>query len=409
MIFFQKHLPALDFLEDLEQFIPFRTDILLERMLPQLDASDRPAFRSLRRLLADRFHYEYHVVLESLKNDFVPFDPDRETLAEPDYSREELQTRRTRLSTSLRDILQTGNYRELTPEQLTECLRMQPVGGLSVHVDTRDFDGFHVYYRGIRKRQETAGKYFFFRKRNRSMMFLNRVFVIAKFKEEHGGQVLIKMFKDVAVENIKIIAPKVRLGMPVFDRLKIGGSVIGSLIAPVSKLIFAFTLSWVYFFVILGGLLLAAFKGMMSFLNSRNKYMQRFSSSLYYRNLSNNNAAITTLLDAAENQELKEMLLGYFLLYLHRERTMTMQELDAAVEQWIAVQFGHRLNFEVDDAVRKLVQKGIVSVSREISHSSDSADGHEVYQALGLAESLRRLDTDWDHFNNYNHCSQDKV
>jgi hypothetical protein len=202
------------------------------------------------------------------------------------------------------------------------------------------------------------------------------------------------MFKDIPVENIKVIAPKVKLGLPVFARVKIGGSVAGSLFTTLWKLFFAFTLSWIYFCVILGGLLFAAFKGTMSFLNSRTKYMQLYSSSLYYRNLSNNNAALTTLLDAAETQEVKETLLGYFILYVNRDRDMTLEQLDEAAERWITEQFGHNFDFEVCDAVRKLVDKELVVEKKQPS-------GQLAYRICELPEALGRLDKTWDDFNTF--------
>ena len=392
---FRPRIVTPTFLEDREHFLPIRVDVLMEHLLrdEQFNETERENLCILRRLLADRFHYEYHATLESLKSDFVPFDPDCETLAEPEYTDEQLQEMRYRLYDSIREVLHIGNYREMTPEQFAECLELQPIGGLSVHVDTGDFDQFHVYYRGVRQSEETE-RILFFWKRSRPVVSLNRVFVIARFKPEYEGRVLIKMFKDIPVENIKVIAPKVKLGMPIFARVKIGGSVAGSLIAPLSKLVFAFTMSWIYFLVILSGLLIAAFKGMMSFLNSRTKYMQVYSSSLYYRNLSNNTAALTTLLDAAETQEVKETLLGYCILYLNRDRDMTIEELDEATERWIDEKFGHRFDFEVNDAIRKLVGK-------EIARKTELSPGQFGYRVCALPDALEQLDKAWDEFNTF--------
>ncbi|MDR1494197.1 MAG: DUF3754 domain-containing protein [Planctomycetaceae bacterium] len=361
---FRQPTTAPEFLESREQFLPFRAEILLERMLrdSRLNDEERQLLSRLRQTLSEKFHAEYHTLLESLKQDFVPFDPDCETLAEPEYSAEELQTIQLRLYANIRRVLQIGNYRELTREQLEECLELQPIGGLSVSVDVDDFDEFHVYYRGIRK-QEEVEKVLFFLKRTRWITLLKRVFVIARFKQKYGGRLLMKMFKDVPVENIKIIAPKVKLKMPVFDRVKIGGSVLGSLITPLSKLIFAFTFSWIYFFVILIGLTIAAVKGILSFLNSKTKYMHRFSSNLYFSNLSNNGAALTTLLDAAEEQEVKETLLSYYILLVSPNCELTLQELDANTENWLEEQFHHCLDFEVNDAVRKLSEKNFIEIS----------------------------------------------
>ncbi len=392
----------LDFLENREHFIPFRVDVLLERMLQeeQFDEERRRHFRSLKRLLADRFHYEFREVLEDVKNDFIPFDPDRETLCEPTHTEDELHEIRLRLYTGIRQLLRIGNYLELTSEQLLECLKLQPIGGLSVHVDTDDFDEFHVYYRGIRHRTETS-RFLFFWDHSRPVTSLNRVFVVARFKRECGGQIMIKMFKDVAVENIKIIAPKVKLGMPFFDRIKIGGTVLGSLATTVYKLVVAVTLSPILFAIVLGGLLLAAFKGIMSFLNSRTKYLHVFSSSLYYRNLSNNKAALTTLVDAAEEQEVKETLLGYFTL-LMAGREMTLEEIDETAEKWIEERFGHRLDFEVDDAVRKLWEKELLVTAREESDPDEPGKGRMLFRSRGIKDALQRLDKAWDGYNTFN-------
>ncbi|MDR1385951.1 MAG: DUF3754 domain-containing protein [Planctomycetaceae bacterium] len=362
--FFRRPSNAPEFLEDREQFLPFRAEILLERMLqdPLLNDKECRQLSDLHQTLVTNFHAEYHTLLESLKRDFVPFDPDCETLSEPEYSVEELQTIQLRLYANIRRVLQIGNYRELTREQLKECLALQPVGGLSISVDTDNFDEFHVYYRGIRKQEETEN-FLFFLKRTRWVTLLKRVFVMARFKQKFDERLLIKMFKDIPIENIKIIAPKVKLGMPIFDRVKIGGSVLGSLFTPISKLVFAFTFSWIYFWVILTGLVIAAVKGILSFLNSKTKYMHRFSSNLYFSNLSNNGAALTTLLDAAEEQEVKETLLSYYILYVSPNRELTLQELDQNTENWLEKQFHHCLDFEVNDAVRKLAEKNFLEIS----------------------------------------------
>lgn len=389
----------LGFLETREQFIPYRIDILLDRMLKsgRLQKSQRRDLSMFRQMLADRFHYEFHATLESLKNDFAPFDPDRETMAEPDYDEAALRRRRKRLYVRILELLKASNYSELTPQQLDECLKLQPMGGLSVHVDTDDFDEFHVFYRGIRQ-EEKIERFLFFWSFSRTVRLMKRVFVLARFREDRGGRVLLKMFKDVAVENLKIVAPKVKLGMPIFDRIKIGGSVLGSLVAPISKLIFALTLSWFYFLMILGGLVIAAVKGVLSFMNSRTKYMQVYSSSLYFCNLSNNKSAITALVDAAEDQEIKEILLAYYILYTS-EQALTERQLDEATEHWIEEHFdGYRFDFEVDDALRKLREKEILIV--DVAQSDQGAQ-HETYRVYDLPEALRRLDRSWDAVHSF--------
>jgi len=148
-------------------------------------------------------------------------------------------------------------------------------------------------------------------------------------------------------------------------------------------------LSWWLFAVILSSLVVAAFRGVFSFLNSRTKYLHVFSSSLYYLSVSNNEAALTTLIDTAEEQELKESLLAYFMLFVLRNRQLTIQQLDEAVEHWLLEQFEFDVDFEVDDAMDKLKKFGLIASQGPID---------KVYD---LPTVLRRLDEAWDNFFPY--------
>jgi len=395
--------PSLAFLEEREHFIPLEVDTLMNKMLEdkRLTPEQVSQFREIRRLFALFLHFRYRKKLESLKRNFVPFDPDRDTLDDlDDLAQEELDEKCSRLCKEVRLLLKRCNFREMTEEQLDTCLEQQPVSGLSVYVNKQNFSEFGVFYRGKRKEILAEKRFFFFRWYHHTTVF-SRVFVLARLskakeaKTAKTNRVLAKMFKDISVENLKIIVPEVRLGMPVFARLKIGGTFLTALATPVSKMLFALVLSWWLFIVVASGLAMAAFKGIMSFLNSKTKYLQLFSSKLYYCTVSNNKAALTSLIDTAEDQELKEALLAYFMLFVLRDRDLTMEQLDEAVEDWLKTQFGLDIDFEVDDAVRKLEEKDVFVLRGQI---------HKVYD---LPSTMRQLDKAWDEFFSYNRSDTD--
>ena len=383
--------PSLQFLEQREHFVPFRVDVLMERILAddRLSAESRLQFQELRKLLAARFHFEYYEVLESLKRDFVPFDPDRDTVERPESVNTDLDEKLLRLYKGVKFLLERCNFVEMSSEQLDACLELQPIGGLSVFVDKRDFSKFDVFFRGIHKK-DVPKRWLFFFQRTRKTTVFSRVFIIARMNEENSGRFFAKMFKDVSVENLKIIVPKVRLGMPIFDRLKIGGTVFGSLATTIYKAFFALIFSWWLFAIVMSSLVIATFKGILSFLSSRTKYLHVFSSSLYFLSVSNNEAALTSLVDAAEEQDLKEALLAYYMLFVLRNRNLTKEQLDKSVESWLIGQLGWNTDFEVDDAVRKLEEKGL----------SISQGG--IFKVYDLPSALRRLDKSWDEFFTYN-------
>ena len=395
--------PLLAFLEEREHFIPIEVDVLMDRMLADKRLSPEQAsqFRELRRLFALFLHFRYHSQLESLKRNFLPFDPDCDTLDVSDsFAQEKLDAKCSRLCEDVKLLLQRCNFIEMTEEQLDACLDKQPVSGLFVHVDKRNFSEVGVFYRGKRQEVLTEKRFFFFRWKYSTTVF-SRVFVLARLSKENEAnaaentRVLAKMFKDISVENLKVIIPEVRLKMPVFARLKIGSTFLTALATPISKIVFAFVLSWWLFVVAASGLAIAAFRGITSFLNNKTKYMQLFSSKLYYCTVSNNKAALTSLIDAAEDQELKEVLLAYFMLFVRRDCDFTLEALDEAIEDWLKEQFGLDIDFEVDDAIRKLKEQDVFVVQ------------NQILKVYGLPSTMRRLDKAWNKFFAYDKSDVD--
>jgi len=240
----------------------------------------------------------------------------------------------------------------------------------------------------------------------------SRVAILVRRRQARKGKrpardvVLMKLFKDIVLEDLKMTSPEVRVQMKLFDKVKVGGTVVGGLVTPILKLLTAAITSWIAFVVILGGFAAAFFKGVFSFLTSKTKYMQTLSSSLYYKNLANNVSALTRLVDAAEAEEVKELLLAYYILYSERDRDYTMEELDARVEAWLKEQFDLPLvDFEVDDAVRKLVDKDLIEVREQ---PADDGTPRRVLKALDLPVALDRLDKWWDdYFSPNGGCRQE--
>ncbi len=377
--------PNLDFLNAREHFLPVRFEVIWNTLLaePGFTEGEWHDLETLAHMLREHYHHDYHAELLDLKAAFAPFNPDRETVWEPEFSPEAEAACREHLIRGVRRLLDVSNYRVLREDEFNECLKLQPFGGLAVTVDTHAFQEFHVYYRGVRMTQKTD-TIFYFWKQTRDVRELKRVFVLAQYKETYGHKMLAKLFRDVPVENLKIIAPEVRLSLPVFDRFKIGGTVFGGIFASLYKLIAAAAFSWWLFLSFLIFFCIALVKGVLGFFNSRTKCLQVYSSSLYHQNLSNNVGAVNALVDQAEDQEVKEAFLAYAFLYMHRDERLTEPELDARIERWLETRFHFAMDFEVDDALRKLREKKLAETEIE-------ADDRVIYRVPDLPAALARL------------------
>jgi hypothetical protein len=118
--------------------------------------------------------------------------------------------------------------------------------------------------------------------------------------------------------------------------------------------------------------------------------MKSLSENLYFRNLDNDAGVFHHLLDAAEEEEVKEAVLAYHFLR-NAERPLTAEELDGRIEGWFADKWDATFDFEVDDGVGKLRRLELVE-----------EDGQGRLSAVTLDEAKRRLDETWDNLFTYN-------
>jgi hypothetical protein len=117
--------------------------------------------------------------------------------------------------------------------------------------------------------------------------------------------------------------------------------------------------------------------------------MKALSDNLYFKNLDNNMGVFYHLIDAAEEEEVKEAVLAYSFL-LTAKKSLTKKELDRRIENWLAEKWNCHIDFEIGDAVNKLERLGLIRY--------DADDLH----CLPLNDAKRQLDSIWDNFFQYN-------
>jgi len=135
------------------------------------------------------------------------------------------------------------------------------------------------------------------------------------------------------------------------------------------------------------------FKVFAKYKNTKEKHQARLMKTLYFHNLDNNGGVFDFLVNEAEEEECKEIILAYYFLLAERNASglpFTREELDDRIEEWMQEKFGVAMDFEVGDAVRKLEEKGIL----------EQKDGR--YSVPSIRKTLETLDGLWDNFFPYN-------
>ena len=112
--------------------------------------------------------------------------------------------------------------------------------------------------------------------------------------------------------------------------------------------------------------------------------MKALSDNLYFKNLDNNSGVFHTLIDAAEEEDCKEAILAYTFLLQAPTEGLTDEQIDQQIEQWFKDKYDCELDFDVADALEKLVRMELVNYSG--TH----------YTPRPMNEAVKVLDEYWD-------------
>jgi hypothetical protein len=403
-----------------ERFIPFRRSSVVEMCADEVPEGERESFQAFAELLESLVHQEFRTRLEVLKDTYHPFNPDTDTRTITELSPADRQAAGERLVDELTALAEDANFERISAEDLGRAFDEESLMKVRLEADFDDFEQVVFYRRGVRTREEEV-KHLLVRRRTIEFTNYGKVLVYVKFKdadhfESRGkdvdalsftpGSTIIKLFQDVPRADLEMLFPNARVRMRLFDKLLIGvPAVVSGVVVVVTKLVATLIPVLLLLGFWLGvrrepveldqgqlvalGAALAAVGGFLvrqytKFKNRKIQFMKALSESLYFRNLDNDAGVFHHLLDAAEEEEVKEAVLAYHFLR-SAEHPLTPAELDRRIEDWFVQRWDATFDFEVDDGVAKL---------RRLRLIDDG--GQERLSAVSLDEAKRRLDQTWD-------------
>ena len=379
-----------------EHFIPFRVSDLLQLCL---DADEMPSqhkrrFEKICVLLTRYYHLTFHRKLSALKDSYAPFNPDSDTLPIEQFSESALRDKQSQLRDVLVDVVIAANFKPVRQEDLDKALEEESLFNIRLNVDFDDFDQILFYRRGESIGNGEVRKWYSWKTTPIQFTNYERVLIYVKFKEQayfdargktelffKPGTTMLKLFRNIPKADLEMLFPNTEVAMRVQDKIMIGvpAAVSGAMVL-VTKLgstilllsaMFAFWLGWrdepvfidqaalIALGVGMASLGAYLWKQFSAFRNRKIRFMKVLADNLYFKNLDNNAGVFHRLVDAAEEAESKEAMLAYFFLVTVDE-AMTEKQLDERIEQWLSSYGGTKVDFEVDDAVNKLVDLGLV-------------------------------------------------
>ena len=223
-------------------------------------------------------------------------------------------------------------------------------------------------------------------------MLLEKIGLSKPSEEEEDPSIYIKMFKNIPLADSELVLPFKRPAIKSFDLTLLILTGFGGIFAMIRAINSKGTLA----FALMAALLGLFVRLIMGYIRTLQKYNARMISELYDKNLDNDTGVLQYLIDSIEEQEYKEAMLAYYMLWLQGQ-PMREDDLDAAVESFLQQHFyGIEIDFEVDDALDKVLIKEDLSESHHIPLVQQFEHGGETwYQALPIDHALQVIEDRW--------------
>ncbi|MCA9174201.1 MAG: DUF3754 domain-containing protein [Planctomycetales bacterium] len=403
-----------------ECFIPIRKSELVRLLAKQAELSpqERDEFLSVCKVLDATLHFEYQGQLDQLKDVYAAFNPDIDTRTLRQYTPAELEDLSPRVFDAFVFLLNRANYQRLSREEIQNVVGAATDWGVRLQVDFEVFDRLEVFVRGDIVGQRT-------RRRLRNLYRLEtvdvdiyqRLIVVFRLRESgddsrrarrassdspatdarsfHERPVFVKLFKNIPKQDVDMLLPGARIKLTLLDRGKIALPTLSGLVVATIKIVKGAVLAAMFggitgiiaFTTFVAGTIGYGLKSFFGYLRTKDKYQLNLTKNLYYQNLDNNAGVLFRLLDEAEEQECREAVLAYYLLWRRAgDQGWSQDELDQHAERFLLEQAGlDRVDFETHDAVSKLLRLGI-------AYQDESGRLHALSADLAIAQ----LDRSWD-------------
>jgi len=358
--------------------IPLTKEEILAQFIPLLNADDVGNAKKFFMLIKNQIHFEFHQMIEELDQSYEPFNPNK-------FNENYLEkTDSSELSKHLKNALTKANYKQLEQSELNEALQAASLFKIRLYVDFSDYKNVVLFTRGENIRKEEVYLFGRFFKREVEFNNYDSVVMFLHLKDEIidatleescvPNSVVLKMFHNVPKADLEMLFPNTKIRMRLRDKLLIGiPALISGIILAATKLgaSFVIIVALIGFWLglsdepvslnktnllivaaglgAIGGYLWKQFSG---FNKKKLQFVQKLIENLYFKNVDNNEG----------------------------------EGLDIRIEQWVEEVWGKKIDFDVEDAMVKLLRLELITQKGS------------YFTAINLPDAIRRLDERWDSY-----------
>lgn len=425
-----------------EPYIPASRHELIEALCrsAELSPSGRTQFRQFCEILTAYAHFTGQKDLELMKFAFSHFDPNEHGLRKSETDDEERADTARVFIEAFDRTARRANFRPLEADAVRQALNKASIIPVQTAVDFDDFEHFHFYFRSSNEIQITIRKWW--RKKIITVGSYDRMAVLLQVKdakhfaaqEEESDPVLVpgkmylNLYKNIPHHDLELLFPNLQISMNLKDKLMLavpafGAAVplalkilpsLGLLVGAIALFVFGWELGGDFAIVdsnekavyalltallsislALGGFAAGQY---LKYKSRRLEFLKKVADVLFFKSLDIGKGVLNALIDSAEEEECKEMMLVFRVLLVN-QGPMDIKSVDDAAEQWLLETFGTKVDFDVAKALDSLAAIRGNDDSGDVSIVTRGDSG--AYSAVSIEQAKTRIDRIWDNAFRY--------
>jgi len=424
-------------------FIPCSRHVLINKCCKLLGDKEQRQFQSFAEILNAYVHFKAQKDLELMKQSYAYFNPNQEGSVFPQLTHDEEAQQANILADTFKRVLLNANYQELTELDIKKALKQSSLVPVNTQVDLNDYQRILLFYRGSNIKQATIKR--LFRKKQISFDNYDYVAVLLEIKSQQHfqeseknkdklnfepGKVYLYLYKNIPHYDLELLFPNVKISMNLRDKLMLiipalGAAVpmfikilpaLGLLIGAIALVVFGWNLDGKFDVDVkdpkaVYPLLLASFSACVAlggfaarqyikYKSKRLEFLKKVTDVLFFKSLDVCQGVLNAVIDSAEEEQSKEMLLVFYLL-MQEGKALDKKELSHKVNTWVKDQFSIDTNVNIEPALEQLMKLQAPSDSREAKLAIvEKLDG-DRYQACNIESAKHIIDYTWDNLFQY--------
>ena len=408
-----------------------------------MDDTQQHKFRSFAEILSAYLHYKSQKNLELMKHAYSYFNPNQDSPVFPKINQQERKQQASILADTFCKVLKSANYVELTEQDIQKAFNYSSLVPVNTSVDLNEYERITMFYRGSSHKKVDVKK--LFRKQEISFKNYDYVAVLLHIKNDEyfqtnekkhelnfsPGKIYLYLYRNIPHFDLELLFPNVKISMSMKDKLMLIVPALGAAIPMVIKVLPALGLvigviAFAVFGWDLGGsfdidvsepkavypLLVAAlsacvalggfaFRQYIKYKSKRLEFLKKVTDVLFFKSLDVSKGVLNTIVDLAEEEACKEMLLIYFVL-LEQKTPLSKEQIVEKLKVWTEKQFSSEVKININRAMENLslLQMPSVDAPGSVSTIIEEVSAN-TYLASNVDIAKQIVDYVWDNIFQY--------